>query len=485
MSVSVYLSNQLIQVAVGSRGPKASVKQIYVTTAPEGSIINGIIMDADALSEHLKKFWNDNKIPTKDIYLILNSNKIVGKNIGVPNMNRKKTIEFIQREFSDMQRDEEENYLAFIPIGKDKNSKLNYIYSEFAPKDQIREFVTLFNNIGLWLKGIISGEGSIIGYANVKLAKKCKTFILQVINGNLVSNILFADGEFKYYSSIRCFNEPGSEGYYEDLARSVTQLGQFMQVQKITSKVERIFIAGTSRDELRFYSQVIKDHDIEAPCEIVDTGYGNTTGIQYESANALFAISGLYDFGSDSNFLNHFSLKEEKEGKVDAKTKKYILTVVIVLIIMIICFLVSLVLRLTREIKYAAVKAENDLYQTQATFFDMEAMRRDNLAAKFNSINDLVEALDSYPVGSKELLKALEKSASGYAEIEITSFNAEQGKISFTAKSANVNDIYKYIDRLLEEEIFMKVEHTGYTYDASTDMYNIHVDCTLAEAVGR
>ena len=34
----------------------------------------------------------------------------MGKNIGVPNMNRKKTIEFIQREFSDMQRDEEENY---------------------------------------------------------------------------------------------------------------------------------------------------------------------------------------------------------------------------------------------------------------------------------------------------------------------------------------------------------------------------------------
>ena len=31
----------------------------------------------------------------------------------------------------------------------------------------------------------------------------------------------------------------------------------------------------------------------------------------------------------------------------------------------------------------------------------------------------------------------------------------------------------------------MNVDHTGYTYDESEKMYDIHVDCTLAESVGR
>ena len=101
------------------------------------------------------------------------------------------------------------------------------------------------------------------------------------------------------------------------------------------------------------------------------------------------------------------------------------------------------------------------------------------------SINTVVDTIDSYPVCTDEVIKIIEDTAKGYAEIEILSFNAEEGKVTFSAKSDNVNDIYKYIDKLLGEEIFMNVDHTGYTYDESEEMYDIHVDCTLAESVGR
>ena len=36
--------------------------------APEGSIINGIVMDADSLGAHVKQFWQTNNIPKKDVY---------------------------------------------------------------------------------------------------------------------------------------------------------------------------------------------------------------------------------------------------------------------------------------------------------------------------------------------------------------------------------------------------------------------------------
>ena len=43
MSVSIYFSNQIIQIAVGKRGKKGTLQNVYTTLAPEGSIINGII----------------------------------------------------------------------------------------------------------------------------------------------------------------------------------------------------------------------------------------------------------------------------------------------------------------------------------------------------------------------------------------------------------------------------------------------------------
>ena len=487
MSVSVYFSNQIIQIAVGTRGKKGKLDKVYTTMAPEGSIINGIVMDAESLGNHVKGFWEQNKLPKKDVYLVVNSNKIAGKNLEVPNMNPKKTLAFIMREFADMQREDDENTIAFTPIGVDKKTKIRRLYAEMAPKEQLREFMEIFSGMGVVLKGIISGEGSIIGYAQMTLAKKSSTFILQIVNGNLVSNVLFVDGRFRYYNSIRCFNEPGTMEYLDDLARSLNQLEQFMNTEKITSPVEKIYVAGTTADNLQRYNQVVHDHGVEADCELVHTGLSSDPTLEHESQTALFAVSGLFDQGKDSNFLTNFSMKKENAKEIDPRTKKRIIIVAATFILMLVLMGVALTLRLIRESKYNEAKDYNKSpsVMMQAMSYDDATEKRDAMLAKYNSINTVVETIESYPVCNDDVINTIEETARGYADIEILSFDAEQGKVTFSAKAENVNDIYKYIDKLLEEDIFMTVDHTGYSYDESTALYDIHVNCTLAESVGR
>lgn len=487
MSVSVYFSNQIIQIAVGTRGKKGKLDKVYTTMAPEGSIINGIVMDAESLGNHVKGFWEQNKLPKKDVYLVVNSNKIAGKNLEVPNMNPKKTLAFIMREFADMQREDDENTIAFTPIGVDKKTKIRRLYAEMAPKEQLREFMEIFSGMGVVLKGIISGEGSIIGYAQMTLAKNSSTFILQIVNGNLVSNVLFVDGRFRYYNSIRCFNEPGTMEYLDDLARSLNQLEQFMNTEKITSPVEKIYVAGTTADNLQRYNQVVHDHGVEANCELVHTGLSSDPTLEHESQTALFAVSGLFDQGKDSNFLTNFSMKKENAKEIDPRTKKRIIIVAATFILMLVLMGVALTLRLIRESKYNEAKDYNKSpsVMMQAMSYDDATEKRDAMLAKYNSINTVVETIESYPVCNDDVINTIEETARGYADIEILSFDAEQGKVTFSAKAENVNDIYKYIDKLLEEDIFMTVDHTGYSYDESTALYDIHVNCTLAESVGR
>ena len=123
MSVSVYFSNQIVQVAVGNRGKKGVLKNIYTTVAPEGCIINGIVMDAEVLGNFLKEFWALNNIPKKDVYLVVKSNKIISKNLEIPVLDKKKTYGYITREFSDMQREEGEDTLAYTKLAKDAKKK--------------------------------------------------------------------------------------------------------------------------------------------------------------------------------------------------------------------------------------------------------------------------------------------------------------------------------------------------------------------------
>ena len=487
MSVSVFFSNQIIQIALGTRAKRGTLKAVYTTMAPEGSIINGIIMDAESLGAHVKSFWEANNFPKKDVYLVVNSNKIAGKNLSVPIMNDKKTLGYIMREFADMQREDADNTLAFTQMGLDRKAKLRKLYAEMAPKDQLKEFIQLFDSIGIQLKGIISGEESIIGYAGQTILKQAKTFVLQIINGNLVSNVLFADGEFKYYNSIRCFNEPGTEAYMDDLARSLNQMEQFMGSQKITSPIEKVLVAGANAGNLPMYRQAVADRGISAPVEIINTGISPSAELEQQAQFALFAVSGLFDQGKSSNFLSYFNAKDDEKPAIDPKTRSRIISVIVTFIVMAVAFGIALTLRLIRNSQYNEVHDYNSKASTklQVMAYDEAVSKRDTMLSKYNAITFVSNSVKSYPLCNKEIVQKLEDTARGYAEVEINSFDAESGKVGFTAKADNVNNIYLYIDRLQREVIFVSVNHTGYTYDSKTGLYNIHVECTLAEAVGR
>ena len=180
-------------------------------------------------------------------------------------------------------------------------------------------------------------------------------------------------------------------------------------------------------------------------------------------------------------------MKKENAKEIDPRTKKRIIIVATTFILMLVLMGVALTLRLIRESKYNEAKDYNKSpsVMMQAMSYDDVTEKRDAMLAKYNSINTVVETIESYPVCNDDVINTIEETARGYADIEILSFDAEQGKVTFSAKAENVNDIYKYIDKLLEEDIFMTVDHTGYSYDESTALYDIHVNCTLAESVGR
>ncbi len=487
MSVSVYLSNQMVQVAVGTRGKKPSLTNVYTANAPDGSIINGIIMDQESFISFLKQFWAEKKIPQKDIYLIVNSSKIADKNLNLPKLSEKKAAEFIMREFAEMQREEEENTLAYITLGKDPATKTTRIYANMATKDQLKEYKDIFEAAGISVRGIISGEGSIIGYAFMTIAQKYKTFVLQIANGNLVSNVLFVDGVHKYFNSIRSFNIAGTNDYFDDCARSLNNLEQFMRSEKIESAIEQIVVAGVDDNSFTRYQQSLADHGIDVPSSISKPMVTNDARLQYEAQAALFAVSGLYDMGKESNFLTHFDAKEKKDSTMDPDIKRRVVIIGTTLAVMLVLFAISLAMRLVRQGVYKDAYDYNKkpAIVLQVNSYDDAVEKRDALLAKYKSINYVSESIDSYPVPSEAVLNVIEETARGYADIEILSFDAEAGLITFSAKADNVNDIYKYIDKLLAEDIFMSVEHTGYTLDEREVIYDIHVTCTLAEAAGR
>lgn len=313
MSISIYLNNLQVQIVSGKRGKKGVFQKALELTAPEGSIINGIIMDHDSFVGFLNSTWMQYKLPKKDVNLVVNSNKIPGRMIDIPVLSKGKTEQFIVRELADMQRDDEEQVLCYHQVALDSKTKMKKIYAEIAARDLIADYVDIFHEAGIQLRSIVSAEGSIIGLLEETVANQYKTFVLQITNGNIVSNILWVNGAFNYFNSVRCFNEVGTEAYYEDCARSLGNLNQFMQAHKIEAPIERIVIAGTGRSDVSFYGQMVDAQGIDAPVEIMNKGLGTSAVQNHEAQQAIFAVSGLFDRGTGKQLPGEVYKGQQKE----------------------------------------------------------------------------------------------------------------------------------------------------------------------------
>ena len=486
VSVSIYLNNQQVQIVLGTRGKKGVFNDSYILNAPEGSIINGIITDTSAFVGFLKETWAKYRLSKTDVHLVVGGNKIHGRKVDMPVMSQAKTAQYLSRELSDMGKEGEDYIVCYNSLSGKSDRKLRSFYVEMADTDLIKDYVDIFKEAGITVKSLVSAEGSILSLLDKTINGYFKTFILQIMNGNIVTNILWVDGSFNYYNSVRCFNDVGTTGYYEDCARSLSNLNQFIQAHKIEQKIEKILIAGSDKLDMIYYGDLVSAYGIDASVAVVNQGLGSNGEKNHRAQQVIYALCGLYTDGKkESNFLANLGKAKKKSG-VSAELKKNVLILALTLGVMAIVFFAALALRLNRQIVYNRLVEYNEdpTISSQALMFDMVSQRRDALASRANSIKNVLDTINTYPVLTKDVEKILKDTAKGYADIEIGSFDAQNGLVNVTAEARDVERINQYIFRLEEQEIFNSVKYTGYTYNQD-GRWSINVTCTFAESVGR
>jgi len=260
-------------------------------------------------------------------------------------------------------------------------------------------------------------------------------------------------------------------------------LNQFMQAHKIEQRVEKIIIAGTENADMSFYGDIVSAYGLSAPVTTLNQGLGPNPEKNHLAQQVIFALSGLYTDGTkESNFLANLDLKEKK-STINPELKKNIIIVGATLAVMALIFLVVFAMRMIRQSRYNEL-VEDPIVVSQAAMFDAFSARRDTLASRANSIRNVLNTIDTYPVFTREVERLLQKTASGYADITIGSFDAENGLVNVTARATDVEMINQYIYRLQEQEIFSSVRYSGYTYNQD-GTWSINVTCTFAESVGR
>lgn len=484
MSTVIYLANQQIQVVTGSlKNRKICIENRLEAEAPEGSIINGIVMDTELFIEFMKEFKTAHKLPVKDVILVINSTKFTGKTIEMPELNEKKTAEFIVREFADLQK---ENCLySYLPLGAVKG-KTKRVYAESIEPDFIKDYIDIFREIGIQLKSIVSGESSLIGLTAMTIGAVQRTFSLIIADSNILTTILWIDGSFYYFNNTRCFHEQETEEYAADVARSVSQIVQFMQAHQIEQQMESIVIAGIDRDNLSMYQRAVAQMGIQTPVQVFEASTLVASG-ETEGQKCLRSAGGLAINLKHQDFLKQYTLGAKKKNGAKKHVARQVIVILVVFLFVLIAVVSLYMMLLSRKAELRQLDEYNSSPEiiNSISEYDMQSNKNRYLNAQRDAITSLNDHLLTYPVFDSGMIAQIEACAKGYATVSVEAFDAAEGTIQMTASSDSVDQINRFISKLNANEIFETVNYTGYTYNDSTSNWDINVTCTLAEAAGR
>lgn len=478
MASILYLSNKLVQfVEAGGKGKTVTVHNVWQAEAPEGSIINGIITDEEAFLTWIKAFFSQNKLPRKDISLVVNSSQFNHKVLVFPKLRDAEIKKMIPREFSEHRT--ENTLFTYYTLEGDSNARKQRVLATAIEKDFLLSYISFFKQAGIEITFIDSEINSLVRLFSNSPEVQKKTCLLQVLDGQEVISMLFIKGSYYYSQKNRLLHHDNLEELTGELESIRARLLQFLTSQQIKEPVETIYLCGDGQSALKAQ---MAEAEIFTGRKIVLAN----KAIKRKKIEFVYPVGNLLGKKQGISFYRQLR-QEQREKRKQQEILNLLIPPGIVLAVglLITAFMGNSYFSRVRELNQIQKKMQESAKATGNASYEMAAASVAAMQYKISKVEDIWNHLMSYPIINSSVEQALKECAGSGVSIEIKSFQRDSGVLTLEAFADNVQDINGFISNLQEQELFEAIEYSGYTYVSGVDHYNIHVICCMAESAGR
>ena len=482
MKVNVFLSNSSIQVVLGEKsGKKVKVKALYADAIPDGTLLNGTVINESVLQDTIRDTWRKHAIKEKNVDLVINSPNLLARRIEMPLLTGNKANRFVNNEVDEKDTARfSEPILGWYPISKKK--KTQQVISEMAEKEFVETYIRIFEAAGVKLNSLHAGINLAVNMMQTQVNKN--TVVYMILDGMNLTTILFAEGNYFNNLNTRVYSIPGTSEFSAEIRNAISAIRQFATAQHIEHEISNIYIAGLKMEDMNLLKSELQGYPLGDVLGIMtkpDSVVMNTAADKF--GDYLFSIAGFFGTQEGLSILEAW-----KRDSQDYQKKKTLTTLivpyVIVVIVLLIVTIVLLIVRSQKKAELAVLQQYNmqPAIVESAAEYDRLMQEAEELGTEQGGVDLLKKYRDTYPIPDSSVNKSI-MNAAGLEDVGVVidSYSAESGILEVVATAEDVEKINRFIARLLAMDIFELVDYTGYTQNEGDGTWSIHVVCTLAE----
>lgn len=244
MSVHVYISNNKIQVLLGSYAKnRLQVQSICEEPLEEGCILNGIIMNAFSLQNTITQMWQKYNLPAKGVHLVVNGSSVTVKPMKIPQTAPKNVPGLIRTEFRDMENIQ--NLIVDYSVTNLKNPDGTCsILAVLSTKEFIMSYVNLFKEAKIDLEVIDLVQNCLIKLMKRFKSLQGKTYAVFILDKNMLMQCLFSNDNFVMTRRSRILAEPEDPGFEREIGQNINSIIQFNKSEQTGSDITEFYLSG-------------------------------------------------------------------------------------------------------------------------------------------------------------------------------------------------------------------------------------------------
>lgn len=294
MKMSVFLSNDVINVVIGRVGRIPLIADCKRYTLPQESMINNIIIDNAAFTEVLAQIKKDYSRYSRNVRIVLGGNQAIVKSIEVPYFNESKLLEITKRELSSFKEFREDMIFDYSVIKKNNNG--GRILCTGIRRDFIENYINLFKENGFRIKTInLAYNAGNQLCSNIK-SLEGRTYIFAVLDGKTLKSNLFIEGELVYNSNTRLISARSTDALHDEVLSYMTNIMNFAKNNyKDVSTIEMLLLGGMQVECEAALMQKLNEA-LPFTCSVIsdDKQFKIKKGLEYRVSDYVYATGNLF-----------------------------------------------------------------------------------------------------------------------------------------------------------------------------------------------